>query len=158
MTDKVKVICASNGRCVINSRELNIRRIWRGRGDVVIFSKEDIEKLMYDAAFSNMVREGYLYIEDMDVKKEIGVESEDAETPTIILLDDKTLDRFWRIMPFTQFKIETKSLTKAQITMLAKYAILHGDDGSIEKANYLSDISGYQILKGIELEKQSKEV
>ena len=60
MTNKVKVICASNGRCVINSRELNIRRIWRGRGDVVIFSKEDIEKLMYDAAFSNMIREGYL--------------------------------------------------------------------------------------------------
>lgn len=158
MTDKVKVICASNGRCVINSRELNIRRIWRGRGDVVIFSKEDVEKLMYDAAFSNMVREGYLYIEDMDVKKEIGVEPEDAETPTIILLDDKTLDRFWRLMPFAQFKIETKSLTKAQITMLAKYAILHGEDGNIEKANYLSDISGYQILKGIELEKQSKEV
>ncbi|MBQ5917921.1 MAG: hypothetical protein IIW92_05135 [Lachnospiraceae bacterium] len=158
MTDKVKVICASNGRCVINSRELNIRRIWRGRGDVVIFSKEDIEKLMYDAAFSNMIREGYLYIEDMDIKKEIGVEPEDAETPTIILLDDKTLDRFWRLMPFAQFKIETKSLTKAQITMLAKYAILHGEDGNIEKANYLSDISGYQILKGIELEKQSKEV
>lgn len=158
MTDKVKVICASNGRCVINSRELNIRRIWRRRGDVVIFSKEDIEKLMYDAAFSNMIREGYLYIEDMDIKKEIGVEPEDAETPTIILLDDKTLDRFWRLMPFAQFKIETKSLTKAQITMLAKYAILHGEDGNIEKANYLSDISGYQILKGIELEKQSKEV
>ena len=158
MTDKVKVICASNGRCVINSRELNIRRIWRGRGDVVIFSKEDIEKLMYDAALSNMIREGYLYIEDMDIKKEIGVEPEDAETPTIILLDDKTLDRFWRLMPFAQFKIETKSLTKAQITMLAKYAILHGEDGNIEKANYLSDISGYQILKGIELEKQSKEV
>ena len=94
----------------------------------------------------------------MDIKKEIGVEPEDAETPTIILLDDKTLDRFWRLMPFAQFKIETKSLTKAQITMLAKYAILHGEDGNIEKANYLSDISGYQILKGIELEKQSKEV
>ena len=28
----------------------------------------------------------------------------------------------------------------------------------IDKANYLSSISGYQILKGIELEKQSKEV
>lgn len=158
MTDKVKVICASNGRCVINSRELNVRRIWRGRGDIVIFSKEDIEKLMYDAAFSNMVREGYLYIEDMDVKKEIGVEPEDATTPTIVLLDDKALDRFWRIMPFSQFKLETKTLTKAQIVMLAKYAIAHGDDGTIEKANYLSSISGYQVLKGIELEKQSKEV
>ena len=158
MTDKVKVICASNGRCVINSRELNVRRIWRGRGDVVVFSREDVEKLMYDAAFSNMVREGYLYIEDMDVKKEIGVEPEDATVPTIILLDDKTLDRFWRLMPLSQFKVESKSLTKAQLTMLAKYAIAHGEDGSIDKANYLSSISGYQILKGIELEKQSKEV
>jgi len=40
---------------------------------------------------------------------------------------------------------------------LAEYAIQHGDEGSIDKANYLSKISGYQILKGIELERQSKE-
>ena len=158
MSDKVKVICASNGRCVVNSRELNIRRVWRGRGDTIVFSKDEIEKLMYDAAFSNMVREGYLYIEDMEVKKELGIEPEDAETPTIVLLDDKTLDRFWRLMPLSQFKVETKTLTKAQLIMLAKYAIVHGDDGSIEKANYLTNISGYQILKGIELERQSKEV
>ena len=158
MSDKVKVICAANGRCVINSRELNIRRIWRGRGDAVVFSKEELERLMYDTAFSNMVREGYLYIEDMEVKKEIGVEPEDAETPTIILLDDKTLDRFWRLMPLSQFKVETKTLTKAQLTMLAKYAMTHGDDGSIDKASYLSTISGFKILKGIELERQSKEV
>lgn len=158
MSDKVKVICASNGRCVINSKELNIRRIWRRRGDAVVFSKEELERLMYDTAFSNMVREGYLYIEDMEVKKEIGVEPEDAETPTIILLDDKTLDRFWRLMPLSQFKVETKTLTKAQLTMLAKYAMTHGDDGSIDKASYLSTISGFKILKGIELERQSKEV
>lgn len=158
MSDKVKVICATNGRCVVNSRELNIKRIWRGRGDVVTFSKEDVEKLMYDTAFSNMVKEGYLYIEDMEVKKELGVEPEDAETPTIILLDDKTLDRFWRLMPLSQFKVEAKTLTKAQLSMLAKYAITHGNDGSIDKANYLSSISGYQVLKGIELDRQSKEV
>ena len=94
----------------------------------------------------------------MEVKKEIGVEPEDAETPTIILLDDKTLDRFWRLMPLSQFKVETKTLTKAQLTMLAKYAMTHGDDGSIDKASYLSTISGFKILKGIELERQSKEV
>ena len=157
MSDKVKVISAVNGRCVINSRELSIKRIWRGRGDVVVFTKDEVEKLMYDAAFSNMVREGYLYIEDMEVKKEIGIEPEDAKEPTIILLDDKTLDRYWRLMPLSQFKVETKNLTKAQITMLAKYAITHGSDGSIDKANYLSTISGYQILKGIELDRQSKE-
>ena len=157
MSDKIKVISAANGRCVINNRDLGVRRIWPGRGSVVTFTKEQIEALMYDPAFSNMVNEGYLYIEDMEVKKEIGVEPEDAETPTLILLDDKQLKRFWKDMPLAQFKVETKTLKKAQIECLAQYAIQHGDKGSIEKANYLSTISGHQILKGIELERQSKE-
>jgi len=157
MTDKIKVISAANGRCVINNRDLGIRRIWPGRGSVVVFTKEQIEGLMYDPAFSNMVNEGYLYIDDMEVKKEIGIEPEDATTPTIILLDEKQLRRFWKDMPLSQFKIEAKTLTKQQITSLADYAILHGEEGSIEKANYLSKISERNILKGIELEKQSKE-
>jgi len=55
----------------------------------VTFTKEQLESLMYDPAFSNMVKEGYLYIDDMEVKKDIGVEPEDAEAPTIILMDEK---------------------------------------------------------------------
>ena len=112
---------------------------------------------MYDPAFSNMINEGYLYIDDMEVKKEIGVEPEEATTPTLILMDEKQLKRFWKDMPLSQFKVETKTLTKQQIISLADYAITHGDEGSIEKANYLSKISERNILKGIELEKQSKE-
>lgn len=157
MTDKIKVISAANGRCIINNRDLGIRRIWPGRGSVIVFTKEQIEGLMYDPAFSNMVNEGYLYIDNMEVKKEIGVEPEDAETPTLILMDDKQLKRFWKDMPLSQFKIEVKTLTKQQITSLAEYAIQHGEEGSIEKANYLSKISERNILKGIELERQSKE-
>ena len=60
-------------------------------------------------------------------------------------------------MPIQQFKLEAKKLTKQQLNSLADYAIRHGDDGSIEKANYLSSISGREILKGIELEKQNQE-
>ena len=157
MSDKIKVISAVDGRCVINNRDLGIRRQWQGRGASVIFTKEQIEGLMYDPAFSNMVNEGYLYIEDMEVKKELGIEPEDAETPTIILLNEKELNRFWKIIPFAQFKVETQKLTKQQITSLAEYAIKHGNDGSIDKANYLTSISGFNILKGIELEKQSQE-
>lgn len=113
---------------------------------------------MFDPAFNNMVKEGYLYIEDLEVKKEIGVEPEDATEETAILLDEKQLKRFWKDMPLAQFKIEIKNLKKVQIDSLAEYAIQHGDEGSIDKANYLTKISGYQILKGIELERQSKEV
>lgn len=157
MSDKIKVISEFNGRCVIENSDLHISRVWPARGSTVTFTKEQIEELMFDPAFSNMVREGYLYIEDLDVKKEIGIEPEDAEKPTHILMDEKELKRFWKDMPSSQFKVETKSLTKQQLESLAEYAIRHGEDGSIDKANHLSKISGYQILKGIELEKQSKE-
>ena len=155
--EKIKVISAYNGRCGIDNADLRISRRWAGRGSVVTFTKEQLEELMYDPAFSNMVREGYLYIEDMDIKKEIGIEPEDATEPTIILLNDKELDRFWKNMPLAQFKIETQKLTKQQLISLSEYAIKHGADGTIDKANYLSSISGYQILKGIELERQSQE-
>lgn len=155
--EKVKVISAVRGRCGIDNADLHISRRWAGRGSVVTFTKAQIEELMFDPAFSNMVREGYLYIEDMDVKKDIGIEPEDAETPTIIYMSDSELNRFWKIIPFAQFKIETKKLTKQQLTELAEYAIQHGSDGTIDKANYLSEISGYNILKGIELERQSQE-
>ena len=106
MSDKIKVISAARGRVVINNRDLGIRRIWQARGDSVLFTKEQIEGLMYDPAFSNMVNEGYLYIDDMEVKKDIGLEPEEATTPTIILMDDKQLKRFWKDMPLAQFKVE----------------------------------------------------
>ena len=157
MLDKIKVISAVNGRCVINNRDLQLKRVWQGRGDVVTFTSEQIEQLMFDPAFSNMVNSGMLYIEDMEIKKAIGLESEDAEAPTRILMDEKTLQRFWKNMPLSQFKIETGKLIKVQLNILAEYAIHHGNDGTIDKASYLSEISNYNILKGIELEKQSQE-
>ena len=156
MSDKIKVISEFNGRCVIENPDLHISRAWPARGAAVLFTKEQIEELMFDPAFSNMVKEGYLYIEDMEVKKEVGIEPEDATAPTAILLDDKQLKRFWKDMPLSQFKVETKNLKKVQLDSLAEYAIREGG-GSIEKANYLSKISGYKILKGIEVENQSKE-
>ena len=156
MSDNIKVISEINGRCVIENSDLHISRAWPARGAAVLFTKEQIEELMFDPAFSKMVKEGYLYIEDMEVKKEVGIEPEDATAPTAILLDDKQLKRFSKDLPLSQFKIETKNLKKVQLDSLAEYAIREGG-GSIEKANYLSKISGYKILKGIELENQSKE-
>ena len=155
--DKIKVISAIDHRCGIDNADLHISRRWPGRGSVVTFTKEQIEELMFDPSFRNMVDDGMLYIDDMEVKKEVGVEPEDATTPTIILMDEKQLERFWKNMPMTQFKLETEKLTKSQLTSLARYAMSHGDDGSIEKANYLTKISGFQILKGIENSKTETE-
>ena len=153
MSDKVKVISSFDGRCGIDNSDLHISRRWPARGASVMLDKEIIEELMYDDAFRNMVEDGTLYIEDLELKKELGIEPEDAETPTIIYLSDKELERFWKNMPLAQFKIEVKKLRKAQIDSLVDYAVEHGDDGSIPKANFLTEISGRNVLKGIELRK-----
>lgn len=157
MSDKVKIISSFDGRCGIDNSDLHISRRWPARGASVVLDKSVVEELMYDPAFKNMVEDGTLFIDDFDFKKEIGVEPEDATSPTIILLNDKELDRYWRIMPFSQFKIEIKKLKKAQIDSLADYAINHGEEGSIPKANFLTEISGRNILKGIELKKSIQE-
>lgn len=153
MSDKVKVISQYNGRCGIDNGDLRISRRWPARGSYVTIDRDVLEELMYDPAFKNMIDEGYLYIEDLKLKKELGIESDEATTSTIINLTDKELVRYWKIMPLSQFKVEVKRLTKVQLDSLADYAIKHGNDGSIQKANYLTEISGRNILKGIELQK-----
>ena len=39
MSDKIKVISAFDGRCVLNDIGLHISRRWEGRGDSVVFTK-----------------------------------------------------------------------------------------------------------------------
>ena len=157
MSDKVKIISAFDGRCGIDNSDLHISRRWPARGASVMMDKEVVEELMYDDAFKNMIEDGTLYIEDFEFKKELGIEPEDAEKPTIIYLGEKELERFWKNMPLAQFKAEVKTLKKAQIDSLVDYAMNHGDDGSIPKANFLTEISGRNVLKGIELKRSIQE-
>lgn len=157
MSDKVKIISAFDGRCGIDNSDLHISRRWPARGSYVTLDKNIIEELMFDDAFKNMIEDGTLFIEDFELKKELGIEPEDAKAPTVIYLGDKELERFWKVMPLAQFKMEVKKLKKAQIESLADYAMNHGEDGSIPKANFLTEVSGRNILKGIELKKAAQE-
>ena len=157
MSDKVKIISSFDGRCGIDNSDLHISRRWPARGASVMLDKSVVEELMYDDAFKNMIEDGTLYIEDMEFKKEIGLEPQEATEPTIIFLDDKQLNRYWKVMSLAQFKTEVKKLTKAQLQSLADYAIKHGEDGNIQKANYLTEITGRNILKGIDFQNSVKE-
>ena len=157
MSDKVKIISSFDGRCGIDNSDLHISRRWPARGASVMLDKSIVEELMYDDAFKNMIEDGTLYIEDMEFKKEIGLEPREATEPTIIFLDDKQLNRYWKVMSLPQFKTEVKKLTRAQLQSLADYAIKHGEDGNIQKANYLTEITGRNILKGIDFQNSVKE-
>jgi len=158
MKDKIKVISNSDGRCGIDNYQLRLTRRWENRGAAQYIDKDTLEELMAtDVSFINLVKDGILFIDDMEFKKSIGLEPEDAKEPTLILMDDKEMNRLWKVIPFAQFKVEIKKLTHEQLVYLAEYAIQHGSDGSMDKIDYLSNASGYNIMKGIELDKANRE-
>lgn len=155
--NKVKVVCQANCRCGIDDIGLHISRRWAGNGAAVTFDKEVFDELLYNPSFKYMLDTGMLYIEDMDIKKEIGLEPEEATEPTnIIPMNTKEMERFWKIMPFAQFKLELKKLSAEQLAILAEYAIKSGT-GDIQKADLLSKVSGYNIMNGIKLNQQAQE-
>ena len=59
--------------------ELNFRRDWMGKEQKIAIDENLLKELMFDPGFHNMVMQGILYIEEMDVKKELGIEPFDAE-------------------------------------------------------------------------------
>lgn len=157
MSEKVKVISQVNYRCGVDDMGLRIQKRWPGCGSIVTFDKEVFDELLYNPSFKYMLNTGMLYIEDMEIKKEIGLEPEEAKIPTnIIPMDEKTMERFWKVIPVNQFKLEIKKLSNEQLSMLAEYAI-KSESGDIEKARILSQASGYNIVKAQELDRQSKE-
>lgn len=90
MEKKIKVINMSNGRVVVNSPELKFRRVWERKGAVVTIDFSILEELKYNIGFERLLQNGMLYIEDMDTKKELGLEPMEADEPVnIIVLSDE---------------------------------------------------------------------
>ena len=112
---------------------------------------------MYDTAFSNMVREGYLYIEDMEIKKKYGIEPEDATEPVnVIVLSDADKKKYLTMYSLDKFKQEIKKLSREQIIDLADYAIAN-EIADFGKSEVVEKACGKNIIKGIQLAKANKE-
>ena len=122
--DKVKVISTLKNRVTVNVPDIRFSRTWPTAGASVNIDKDTLEELMYDAGFANMVKMGILFIEDMEFKKEMGLEPEDATEPVnLILLNDKEKRYYLTGISLVGFKDKLKKLSKNQIEELADYAI-----------------------------------
>lgn len=155
--EKVKVISTLKNKVVVVLPELHFSRTWQKAGAVVMIPKETLEELMYDIGFANMIKEGILYIEDMQVKKDLGIEPEDAEEPVnVILLTDKEKKYYLTELSLVGFKDKLKKLSRNQIEELADFAIKN-KLVDIEKCKLIEELCGRKILKAIELMEADKE-
>ena len=82
MSDKrVKVKSLVKGIVGIKSQDLRVNLTWNKRGAVRNVDFDTLRDLIYEEGVEYMFKEGILGIDDMDTKKELGLEPEDAVEP-----------------------------------------------------------------------------
>ena len=78
---KVKIISKYSGSILVKIPDLNFRRELIARGSSFTVDSELLQEMMYDYGFRYMIESGMLYIDDLQVKKDLGLEPEDATEP-----------------------------------------------------------------------------
>lgn len=158
MEDKVTIKSMVNAQVSVNLREINRRFFWPRKGAVVKVKKEDFEVMSYDPGFERMVKTGILFIQEMDVKKELGLEPEDATAPVnYIELTDSFIQRILTVMPIVEFKGQLSKLSEAQRREVATYMVNHSGNLSVDRFNAMKEITGIDVMNAIKLKQQNEE-
>lgn len=157
METKVKVENLISSRVNIVIPELSLRRVWEKKGAVKTIPLEQLEEAMYNPGVEALFRDGTLGIEDMEVKKYLGLEPEDAEEPVnIIILNDQQRKRYLTVMPTPEFKEKLRELPVEQVRELAQYAI-QNEIINFDKAEIIKQMIGTDIIGTIQLNKADQE-
>lgn len=155
--EKIRVISKHQGPVSVNISDLRFKREWPNKGASVLIEKEILQEMMYDSGFKYMIDTGMLYIEDLEVKKELGLEPEDATEPVnIIVLSDNDMKRMMTAMPQFEFDVKLKTLNYEQMLALADFAIKN-ELGDFGKCDAIKKACGKDILTAIRLNREDKE-
>ena len=126
-----------------------IKRRWERRGQTIPIPFEAMTQLLWQDGFRRMIDQGLLYIENMKDKQDLGLEPQEATTPTnIIALTPTQMEDMLKKKPVDVFKKELSRLPDAQIDNLIDYAISNKIVDSA-KCTILKQVTGRDILKAI---------
>lgn len=154
---KVNIKSETLGRVGINLPDLKLKRTWEKKGVVRQIPFEDLQQAYYEPGVEYMFKEGMLSIDDMEVKKALGLEPDDAEEPVnVIILTDDQRKRFLTAMPMHEFRQEVAKLSYEQKNSLVDYAIAN-EIANLDKCEFLKEITGIDIYKAIQLNRADKE-
>ena len=157
MEEKVKVVNLISSRVNIDVPDVRLKRVWERKGAIKTVPFDQLEEALYDPGVEALFREGILGIEDLEIKKRLGLEPEDATQPiNIITLDDSQRKRYLKVLPLHEFKEKIKELPREQISELAQYAI-DNEIIDFDKAEVINKIVGTDIIGTIQMNKADKE-
>ena len=151
MEDKVKVKSLISHRVVLSVPDMRLNRVWEKKGTVRTIPFDVLEEAFYDPGVQALFTNGILGIDDMDVKKRLGIEPEDATEPVnVVALDDAQMLRYLTVLPIHEFREKINELPIEQVYELIRYAIEH-EIANFEKAEMLKQLTGIDIISAIKL-------
>lgn len=154
---KVKIINMVNHRVGLIAPEMGYKQVLPTKNSYVIVDKDRLEQLLFNESIRNMIDDCIIYIEDMEVKKELGLEPVDAEEPTnIIPLTEERMAQLMGAMVLNKFEKAVDALSMSQLNELCDYAIKKRIT-NYDKCMYLKSKNGRDILRAIELSSQNED-
>lgn len=154
---KVQITSKVNARVVMTVPYLNLYKEWGKKGTVVSIPFDLLQEAYFDTGVEELFKQGLLYINDMEVKKELGLEPEDATEPVnIIDITDDLLKRALGPMPLDEFKTWFSKLQLEQKRDVARYAV-QNRILDYSKSKVIKDDIQIDIIKAVELDTKNEE-
>ena len=148
---QVKITSNIDATVVVNDPQMRFERTWERKGVVRAIDFNTLQELCYNPGTFGIFQRGILYIDDMEVKRELGLEPYDAEQPVnVIVLNDQQRQRYLKFAPIQDLKDVCAKLSNDEINNLVDYAI-DNEIIDMDKCNYLKSLTGRDIMKTIEL-------
>lgn len=154
---KVSIKNETSGRIGINLPDLKLKRVWERKNVIRQMTFDDLEQAFYEPGVEYMFRQGMLSIDNMEVKKALGLEPEEATEPTnVIILSDDQRKRYLTVMPLIDFKQAVVKLSHEQQLGLVDYAI-ENEIANLDKTEILKELTEIDVYKAIQLKRAAKE-
>ena len=152
---KGTVTNTTNHSVLIELPESKFRRTWQKEASMKV-DLEILREAIYDTGFKAFIDEGVLFIEEKEIRVELGLEEEDAEKPFITILKPAQMIRLIKVATIGEFKTTLNEITKEQALTLVDMAIKEKSI-SMDKLMALKEKTGVDVVKAIELERQNEE-
>lgn len=136
--------------------EYGVNRKWINKGQVIPLPFDIVEQMLWHAGFRNLIDRGYLYIEDMQDKIDLGLEPDGATEPeNIKVLTDNEIKELLTVKSFDEFKETVRELTMTQVLNIVNYAIAN-EIADAQKSELLLKVTEIDIFKVISTNRETR--
>ena len=157
MADMIKIRSATDSTVSLFNSMIPIRKVWSKRGAIVPIEKDKAIQLYYNSSLERALRAGILVIDDKDFLYEVGFYSSKEDEANVIELTPVLMEKCISVMPVWELEKTVAKMSSNQVAELAEFAITNYAKLKMDRIDFLSKVSGKNILKAIELYKASQE-